>query len=141
MNYAEFLTSKVKHSSEYGFNVAETELSEILFPFQRQVVGWALRVGRAAIFADCGLGKTFMQLEWARHVVTRGRGKVLILAPLTVGWQTVRMSARMGMALEMSRNGDVTGDITITNYEQLDKFNADDFVGVVCDESSILKRR
>jgi DNA modification methylase len=137
-DYASFLDSKVQRVQEYGFVVSETDLAPILFPFQKHIVRWALRVGRAAIFAECGLGKTFMQLEWARHVAQHTGGRVLILAPLAVGRQTVREAERMGLAVEFSR-GESAATIVVTNYEQLDNFNPGDFAGVVLDESSILK--
>jgi hypothetical protein len=106
----------------------------MLFPFQRDIVKWALRRGRAAIFADCGLGKTPMQLSWAAQVP----GRVLILAPLAVAQQTVREGKKFGIEVAYSR---VPCDdrIVITNYEMLDHFNPSEFAGIVLDESSILK--
>lgn len=106
----------------------------MLFPFQADIVRWALKRGRAAIFADCGMGKTPMQLAWSDQVP----GKVLILAPLAVAQQTVREGRKFGIDLTYSR---VPCDarITITNYEMLDHFNPTDYTGIVLDESSILK--
>lgn len=133
-NYHEFLGRK-----DYTFKhkgLAEVpKLNPDMFEFQRAIVGWALRKGRAAIFADCGMGKTFMQLEWADKVP----GKVLILAPLAVAEQTVSEGARFGIEVNYSRDGQALGKITITNYEMLDKFNPADFNAIVLDESSILK--
>lgn len=111
-------------------------LNQMLFPFQRDIVSWALRRGRAAIFADCGLGKTPIQLEWARHVP----GDVLILAPLAVAGQTVREGEKFGIEVRQARRqADVRSGITVANYEMLDHFEPDAFSGIVLDESSILK--
>ena len=106
-----------------------------LFPFQRRIVEWCLERGRAALFADCGMGKTLMQLEWSRQV----GGKVMILTPLAVAAQTCAEASKFGIDATVSRDG-VAGDgITITNYESLHKFDCSIFDGVVLDESSILK--
>lgn len=134
--YGSFLRKKAWETP-----TAEVEAGDILpalFPFQRDIVRWALRRGRAAIFADCGLGKTLMQLEWARHVSAHGR--VLILAPLAVAAQTVQEGRRFGIEVTHARCAeDVRDGVNITNYEMLHKFDASEFVGVVLDESSILK--
>ncbi len=106
----------------------------MLFPFQADIVRWALKRGRAAIFADCGMGKTPMQLAWADQVP----GRVLILAPLAVAQQTVREGRKFGIDLTYSRQT-CDARITITNYEMLDHFNPADYTGIVLDESSILK--
>jgi len=114
------------------------ELNPMLFDFQRDIVRWALRRGRAAIFADCGLGKTPMQLEWARHIP----GRVLILAPLAVSEQTVREGKKFGIPVTQARTQEQSDDgeqITITNYEMLHHFDPSVFTGIVLDESSILK--
>ena len=109
-----------------------------LFDWQRDIVLWALKKGQGAIFADCGLGKTPMQLEWAR-LVSRNQDKpVLILAPLAVAPQTVREAEKFGIEVQRSA-GEVTGRILVTNYEKLHHFHPSDFSAVVCDESSILK--
>jgi superfamily II DNA or RNA helicase len=111
-------------------------LPNALFAHQRDMVEWALARGRAAIFADTGLGKTLMQTAWADVVASRGR--VLILAPLAVAEQTVREARRFG--IESAYRREDAGDrITVTNYEMLEHFDASAFVGVVLDESSILK--
>lgn len=111
-------------------------LNPQLFDFQRDIVGWALKRGRAAIFADCGMGKTPMQLEWARHIP----GNVLILAPLAVAAQTVREGEKFGIAVKYAREQhQAEQGITITNYEMLEHFDPSEFDGVVLDESSILK--
>ena len=115
------------------------ELNSALFPYQHDIVGWALRRGRAAIFADCGMGKTLMQLEWARCVVAETGGKVLILTPLAVAHQTAEEARRFGISATVSRDGVIHDGITITNYQQLHKFDLSQIVGVVLDESSIIK--
>jgi superfamily II DNA or RNA helicase len=135
MKYEDFISSKAMVDDPTG--VEPPELNASLYPFQRDIVSWALRRGRASIFADCGLGKTFMQLEWAR-VVSDMVGPVLIVAPLAVAQQTVSEGERFGIKCEYSRTG-MIGQITITNYEMLEKFDPADFSGIVLDESSILK--
>jgi DNA modification methylase/superfamily II DNA or RNA helicase len=134
--YHRFLARKETISKPSGFECGA--LSPILFDFQRDIVRWALRQGRAAIFADCGLGKTFMQLEWARCVTERTDKQVLILAPLTVSSQTVQEGKKLGVEVQYCRTwGDAP--IIVTNYEMLEHFSPDDFAGIVLDESSILK--
>jgi len=135
MNYEEFIASKAIKDKPTGLDVIP-ELNAKLFDFQRDIVAWALRRGRAAIFADCGMGKTAMQLEWARHVP----GNVLILAPLAVAAQTVREGKKFGIEVNQARSqADVVGKITIANYEMLHHFDASYFNAIVLDESSILK--
>ena len=114
-------------------------MPEFLFPFQRALTTWAIEKGRCAIFADCGLGKTPMQLVWAQNVVEKTCKPVLVLTPLSVGAQTVREAEKFGIEAKQSRDGKVAAPITITNYQQLHKFDWKQFGGVVCDESSILK--
>ena len=133
-DYATFLEAKAVTDMPTGLDVAP-ELNPMLFPFQRDIVTWALLRGRAAIFADCGLGKTPMQLEWSRHIP----GNVLIVAPLAVSRQTIREGEKFGVAVAASQDGRVAGQITITNYERLHHFDPADFTGIVLDESSILK--
>lgn len=132
--YVKFLADKQRILADAGIAVDREELNPKLFEFQRDVVAWALRKGRAALFLDCGMGKTFAQLEWAQRVP----GDVLILAPLAVGLQTERESEKFGIAAKYSRTGK-QGKITIANYEMLEHFSAKDFNAVVLDESSILK--
>jgi len=138
--YAEFLRNKQITSQSVGIVVADENLSLDLFSFQRDIVKWALRCGRAAVFADCGLGKTIMQLEWARVLSERKGMPVLILAPLVVAEQTEREAAKFGIHARYSRQGDCTGSgIIVTNYEMLQHFDPSRFCGLVVDESSILK--
>jgi hypothetical protein len=143
MTYAEFLASKRYRPPASGLDVPAAALSRHLFEFQRHIVSWAIRRGRAAIWADTGLGKTRMQVEWLDHVVPPGR-RGLILAPLGVTAQTAEESARIGIRVTYCRDqADVDalppGVHVVTNYERLDRFDADNYPAVVLDESSILK--
>ena len=106
--------------------------------FQAEMVDWAVRKGRAAIFEDCGLGKTVQELVWAENVARKTGGKVLILTPLAVAHQMIHEAEKFGIDAKRSANG-AAHRITVANYERLHYFNPADFVGVVCDESSILK--
>jgi hypothetical protein len=135
--YAEFLARKAQLTNAGGFE--PTDLPGHLFDFQTALVEWAVRQGRGALFADCGLGKTPMSLAWAEQVHRRTGKPVLLLTPLAVGFQIVAEADRFGHDAALSRTGVATAPITVTNYEQLAKFAPDDFGGVVCDESSILK--
>lgn len=140
MSYAEFLASKRIVDEPTGLDVDRAELGQHLYPFQRDIVEWALRRGRAALFADCGLGKTPMQLEWARVVHERTGRDVLLLAPLAVSAQTAREGEKFGVPVTVCRDGaDVRRGVNVTNYERLERFRAEDFGGLVLDESSILK--
>ena len=135
MNYESFIAAKAITDPATGLDVIPP-LNPMLFPFQQDMVRWALARGRAAIFADCGMGKTLMQLEWAQHIP----GEVLILAPLAVSAQTVREGQKFGVKVGYARSDEqIKERITITNYEMLPHFNVDRFAGVVLDESSILK--
>lgn len=135
--YEVFLKHKSHVGSEDGFK--PVWLPDFLFDFQAALAEWALRRARAAIFADCGLGKTPIQLVWAENVVRRENKPVLILTPLAVSHQTIREADKFGIEVRRSQDGTVRSGIAITNYERLSYFNASDFAGVVCDESSILK--
>jgi hypothetical protein len=138
MDYEKFLERKTQLSGDYGFD--PVWMPDMLFPFQQACVEWACRKGRAALFEDCGLGKTFQQLVWAENVARVSGGRVLILTPLAVAFQTVKEGEKIGVEVTHRREGLQSGDrIVVTNYERLHYFNADDFAGVVCDESSILK--
>jgi hypothetical protein len=136
MDYESFLTAKTHSSNDFGFK--PKSLPDWLFPFQRDLVMWALERGRSAIFADCGLGKTPMQLVWADQVQRKTRKPVLILTPLAVSFQTIGEAAKFDIKASRSIDGTVH-PITVTNYERLHYFKPEDFSGVVCDESSILK--
>lgn len=139
MDYQQFLEQKEIKAKTMGFSV-NGSMSDALFPFQRDIVKWALKKGRAAIFADTGLGKTIMQVEWAWHVAKKTGGNVLIVAPLSVARQTVREAKNvLGVEVYYTRSQNDLKQISITNYEMLSHFDGDQFVGVVLDESSILK--
>lgn len=133
--YQDFLESKRSTMRFEGLEVALEAINPKLFPFQRDLVRWSLRKGRAAIFADTGLGKTFMQLEWARLTGE----STLIIAPLTVARQTVREAGKLGINVVYARKQADAGKLTITNYEMVEHFDPDAFGAVVLDESSILK--
>lgn len=135
-NYAECIAKKAGIKSFDGIVVDATDLPSHLFPHQRDLVRWSLAKGRAAIFADTGLGKTAMQVAWSHEVAKRGR--VLILAPLAVAQQTVGEGARFGVDVVFRRQ-DEGDQITIANYDMMHAFDLSAFAGVVLDESSILK--
>lgn len=132
LDYQKFLKSKTYAHQSVG--IKPRSVNPMLFDFQRDITKWALRKGRAAIFADCGLGKSFMQIEWAKQIP----GRVLILAPLAVAPQTVREGAKLDVEVVYSRKP-CDAQITITNYEMLEHFSPDAYSGIVLDESSILK--
>lgn len=132
--YADLIARKAVSAQQRG--IEPGQFSHALFDFQRNVTGFALRTGRAAMFLDTGLGKTICQIEWARQVP----GKKLILAPVAVAPQTVREAKeKLGVEIGHSRDGSVEHEITITNYERLHLFDVSQFNGVILDESSILK--
>lgn len=137
MDYKEFIDRKSQAGESSGFE--PVFMPDFLFDFQRSLIDWSVRKGRGALFCDCGLGKTPMQLVWAENVVRKTNGRVLILTPLAVGAQTVREADKFGIEVHRSRNGELPGKIVVTNYEQLHKYDPADFCGCVCDESSILK--
>ena len=137
-DYASFIKNKALAQIATGF--APQKLGSHLFDFQAAIVDWACKRGRAAIFADTGLGKTAMQAEWARQVAAHTGGRVLILAPLCVAQQTVEEEAKFGTSIKYCRKeSQASGEIIITNYEMVDHFDVADYAGVVLDESSILK--
>lgn len=135
MTYADFLRQKQKRWG--GVAMPDGPLPPQLFDWQAAVTRWGMRKGQAAIFADCGLGKSFMQLAWAQNVP----GRVLILAPLCVAEQTVGEAAKLGIDAPYARGHAAAGDarLVVTNYERLENFDVSQFAGVVLDESSILK--
>jgi hypothetical protein len=135
--YVSFLDRKAQLGQGSGF--APVWLPEFLFDFQLALVEWSLRRGRSAVFADCGLGKTPMQLVWAENVVRHTNKPVLVITPLAVAAQTVREGEKFGIECKRSSDGTVHRNITVTNYERLHYFDPNDFVGVVCDESSAIK--
>lgn len=135
-DYQEFLSTKSLVHPNYGKEVSKEDIHPLLFDFQNDLTRWALRKGRAAIFADTGLGKTLMQLVWANLLKER----TLIIAPLTVARQTVKEAEKLGLMVHYTRTGaQLNGNLNITNYEMIEKFNPKDFGAIVLDESSILK--
>jgi hypothetical protein len=136
-SYQDFIQSKVHFGEKSGFR--PLFIPDFLFDFQKALVEWAVEKGRAAKFADCGLGKTPMELVWAENIVRKTNGRVLILTPLGVTGQFAREGERFGIDCKVSRDGELKSKITITNYERLAHFNPNDFTGVACDESATLK--
>jgi hypothetical protein len=136
-DYAEFIRQKSQPGHDGGFK--PTFMPEFLFDFQRALVEWSVRQGRSAIFADCGLGKTPMQLVWAQNIYKHTGKPVLILTPLAVGAQTIGESRKFHVEACQSRDGKIESPIVVTNYQRLHYFDRNKFGGVVCDESSILK--
>jgi len=137
MSYATFLERRAKLGGFDGFD--PDDLPDHLFGFQADIVRWACQKGRAAIFADCGLGKTPMQLAWADQVYRQTGRPVLVLTPLAVAAQTVAEAAKFGVDAVVSRDGSLPAPVTVTNYEQLHHFTPATVGGVVCDESSAIK--
>lgn len=137
MTYQALLDRKAHLATANGFD--PEFVPDFLFGFQRDLVTWAARQGRAAVFADCGLGKTPMQLVWAENVHRQTGRPVLIVTPLAVAFQTEGEAAKFGIDAKVSRDGSVAAPITITNYDRLHHFDPSDFAGVVCDESSAIK--
>ena len=136
-DYKEFLNAKQKAHILSGFDVELTDLNKSMFDFQKFIVKRALKAGKYAIFADCGLGKTLMQLEWANRVNKQTNKPVLILAPLAVAGQTIKEGAKFH--IDVCKYDGSNAPIQISNYEQLENIDCSIFSGVVLDESSILK--
>lgn len=135
--YRAFILGKSQTDGGCGFSPSFQHPQA--YDFQSHLIDWAVRQGRGAIFADCGLGKTLMQLTWAHNVCRETNRPVLVIAPLMVSVQTVEEAEKFGFEVSRSLDGKVTAEIVTTNYERLHHFNPDDFAGVVCDESSIMK--
>lgn len=135
--YFNFIEKKTQSANMYGFE--PTYLPDSLFDFQADMVTWALRKGRSLLAEDCGLGKTFQEMVWSESVVRKTNKPVLNLTPLAVSYQTVKEAEKFGIEAKRTSDGTVHKGINVTNYERLHYYNPDDFSGVVCDESSILK--
>jgi len=137
MEYKEFLKTKKQKIESIGKEIDINVINPILFDFQKDIVKWAIKKGRSAVFADTGLGKTFIQLEWGRIM----GGNVLIFAPLSVSRQTIREGKKIGVEVTYIRNqSDITEGIFITNYENIENFNGVKNINcIILDESSILK--
>lgn len=138
MNYQEFIESKRHSIGEFGFTASY--IPDMAFDFQKYIISKAIKKGRVAIFADTGLGKTLIQLSIAQNIILHTNKRVLILTPLAVAFQFIIEAEKLGIDdIEYSKNGKFTKKIVICNYERLHYFNENDFVGVILDESSILK--
>lgn len=136
-SYAAFLDRKTQIGNNDGFE--PLWMPDFLFDFQKATVEWAQLKGRGAVIADCGIGKSPMELVWAENVIRKTNKPVLLLSPLAVSRQMVRESEKFGIECHRSDDGSVKPNITAANYERLHLFNPDDYSGVVCDESGILK--
>lgn len=136
-SYQAFLERKAQLDGDHGFD--PVVMPDALFDFQQALVTWAVRKGRAAILADCGLGKTLMELAWADNVARHTGKPVLILTPLAVAGQFGQEAHRFGFDAHHSRRGEIEAPLVIANYERLHLFDTARFGGIVCDESSILK--
>ena len=142
MTYGDFVARKLAHTSTEGIEVDRSEFDAAyqLMPHQGDLASWALRKGRAAIFADTGLGKTRMQLAWADTIARRNAGMVLILCPLAVAEQTVLEGESIGVTVTHCRSMDDAKDgVNVINYDRLHLIDSSQFAGVVLDESSIIK--
>lgn len=138
MEYLEFINSKKHSIGNFGFEA--NYIPEVAFDFQQYIIEKGVRKGRMAVFCDTGLGKTLIQIAIANNIIRHTNKKVIILTPLAVAFQFIKEAAFLGIDdIEYSKDGKFTKNIVICNYERLHYFNESDFVGVVCDESSILK--
>jgi superfamily II DNA or RNA helicase len=138
MNYNEFLNTKKHSIGNFGFK--SNYIPDIAFDFQKHIIEKSVEKGRIGVFADTGLGKTLIQLSIANNIIRHTNKKVLILTPLAVSFQFIKEAEFLGIDdIEVSKNGSHTKKIVICNYERLHYFDSKDFVGVICDESSILK--
>jgi superfamily II DNA or RNA helicase len=140
LDYNEFLDKKRIVVASAGIDVPAGAINKNLFEYQHDIVQWALKKGKAALFEGCGLGKTLQMLEWANHVFENTWQPVLILAPLAVAGQTAAEGAKFGIEVKQCNSkADVIDGINVTNYEKLERFDPAEFSGIVLDESSILK--
>lgn len=138
-DYQNFLEKKKINFTPSGFDIDQDQLNPMLFPFQKFCVQRALKAGKYALFEDCGLGKTFQQIEWAHQVALKEFAPVLILCPLAVSAQTIKEGAKLGIEVLRYDGNPIGPQIYISNYEQLENIDCSKFAGVVLDESSILK--
>lgn len=139
-NYKTFLQTKQITDSKSGFKIPLSKLNSMLFDWQKAIVRWALVRGKAALFEDCGLGKGPQQLDWANQIHKKEKEPILILAPLAVSEQTCKEGEKFNIKVNLCKSQkDIINGINITNYEKLHKFNPDKFIGIILDESGILK--
>lgn len=140
IDYVQLLEQKKYQQIKSGFDIKINELNPKLFDFQKDIVKWALKKGRCALFEDTGLGKTLQQLEFAYQINKKENEPVLILAPLSVSIQTSRMGEKFDYKVNICESQeDIINGINITNYEKIHKFDTNVFIGIILDESSILK--
>jgi hypothetical protein len=140
LDYNKYIKSKNICFNGSGIKISDNKLNDSLIDFQKAIVAWSLRKGRACLFEDCGLGKTIQQLDWAQKILEHENKPILILAPLAVSKQTKTEGEKFGIEVNICESqSDVKNTINITNYEKLHKFDASKFIGMVSDESSILK--
>jgi len=137
MEYQEFLEQKKQLSGNFGFE--PIFMPDFLFDFQKYLVEWNLLKGRSGTFSDTGTGKTYMELVWAQNIVQKTNKNVIIFAPIAVSQQTKKIADGLGIEINRSRDGKPKGKITITNYEQIEKFDSNDYIGCILDESSAIK--
>lgn len=133
----EFLDSKKQLEGFFGFE--PIDIPDSLFGFQKELVAWNIRKGRSANFADCGMGKTLMGLTWCDNIYKHTGKPVMIMTPLAVAHQFIEEAEKLGFDAGRSQDGSIKNAIVVTNYERIHYFDANDFSGVYCDESSILK--
>lgn len=138
MDYSDYLKTKELRAAPKGF--APLFMPDYLFDFQKQLVDWAIRLGRAALFCECGLGKSIQQLVWAENIIRKHpKSRVLVVTPLAVSGQTVREAEKFGLKAYQTQEGKLYPGINVTNYDRLKNYRPEDFIGAVGDESSILK--
>lgn len=136
-SYDELILSKTQFNNNFGFK--PLFIPDYLFDFQKYIVEQLIIRGRSAVFADCGLGKSIIELVWADNIVKKTNKNVLLLTPLAVGTQMEKEGEKFGIECKQCKNGDIKSKIVITNYQQLEKYDYNDFVACICDESGILK--
>lgn len=140
MDYHNFIQSKKVKIEFSGIDIKDKFISNVLFDYQKDIVKWSLKKGKAAIFSMTGTGKTLMQLEWARQIHIETNSNVLLVSPLAVSEQTIKEAEKLNMLVKYCKDqDDVIHGFNITNYERLHKFDASKFDAIVLDESSILK--
>jgi len=141
-DYEKFLLTKTKKTIETGFEINKSELNNLLFDFQKDIVCWALKKGKSAIFADCGLGKGIMSLEFAKQILKKYNKPILIITPLAVSRQFKKEAEKIGYQINITaEQSEIITGINITNYEKIEKFNLNSFIGLIFDESSIIKNK
>lgn len=139
MEYYDFIKSKMKFKNESGLQIKRDELNSMLFEFQKDLIIWTIKQGKAALFTMTGTGKSYMEIEYARIIHEKTEGNILILTPLAVSAQMIEMAKNLNVELNPLRINGFKPGINITNYQQLHNVNPDDYIGIILDESSIIK--